>query len=185
MGSNIILAIGALVIFGTFLSSSNRLMTTNGQIADQSEYSIAALSVGQSVLDEAKTKAFDQKTAGLTSSIALPDSCTAAASLGREGAEATTVPAIDTLTRASPFSALSPGYRSMDKFNDIDDYNGYKRRVNTARAERYMVSVVVSYASPTYPDSAKATQTFCKVMKITVASPFMSDSVKLFYAFNY
>ena len=41
--SNIILAIGALVIFGTFLSSSNRLMTGNTQIAEQNEYYISAI----------------------------------------------------------------------------------------------------------------------------------------------
>ena len=39
---NIISAIGALVIFGTFLGSSNRLMVGNTQVAEQNEYYISA-----------------------------------------------------------------------------------------------------------------------------------------------
>lgn len=185
MGSNIILALGALIIFGTFLSSSNQLMTGNTQIADQNEYYVAALSLAQSIIDEAKTKAFDKKTVDLTSSIAAPESCTAPVSLGRDGAELTSVPPTDTLVKTNPYSASSPGYRSMDKFDDIDDYNGYKRLVNTARAEGYTVAVTVNYASTTYPDSTKNTQTFCKVLRVTVTSPYISNAVTLSYAFAY
>ena len=43
-------------MFGTFLGSSNRLLMGNTQIASQNEYYIAALSYGQSVIEEARTK---------------------------------------------------------------------------------------------------------------------------------
>jgi hypothetical protein len=184
MGANIILAIGALVIFGTFLSSSNRLMTGNTQIADQNEYYISAVSLAQAVIDEAKTKAFDQKTVNDTVSIALVDSLTIKSKLGPDGASEI-VPKPDTLVTGAPYTATSPGYKSTYKFNDLDDYDGYQRRVNTPRAEGFIVNVQVRYANATDPDVAAASQTFCKWMKVTVTSPYMSDQVQLSYAFTY
>ena len=191
MGPNIILAVGAIIIFGTFLSSSNNLMTGNTQIAEQNEYYITALSLAQSVINEAKTQAFDEKV--LTNSVSSADSMTAPGALGKESGES--VPNPDTLTTSSPFTSSSPGFRSSLKFDDIDDYNKYNRLVNTPRAEGYNIKVSVLYASNTYPDSLKASRTYCKVMKVAVTSKFfpskrsggvlVPDTVKLFYAFTY
>ena len=180
MGTNVILAIGALVIFGTFLASSNRLMTVNTQIAEQNEYYISAISLAQSIISEAKAKAFDQNTV----SGSAPSVDSLSLTLGPDGV-AESVPAIDTLITSSPYNAQNPGYRSTFKFNDVDDYDGYKRLVNTPRAEGYTISVRVSYASPTYPDSLKATPTFCKKMTVSVKSPYIPDSLSLSYAFVY
>jgi hypothetical protein len=181
MGINVILSLFALVIFGTFFSSTIQLMTNNTAIADQNEYFITALSLGQSVIDEAKTKSFDQKT--VSAAVAVPDSLTAVAALGRELGESFSFP--DTLTAGSPFSSLSPGYLSTVKFNDIDDYKGYQRLIKTARADKYTVSVDVYYVSPTYPDSTEAVPTFGKQMKVTVSSPYLPHSVSLLYTFTY
>jgi hypothetical protein len=184
MGANIILAIGALIIFGTFLSSSNRLMTGNTQIAEQNEYYISAVSLAQAVIDEAKTKAFDQQTVNDTVSIALVDSLTFQSKLGPDGATET-VPKPDTLVTGAPYTASSPGYRSTYKFNDLDDYDGYHRKVNTPRAEGFIVTVQVKYVNATDPDVTSGIQTFCKRMRVTVTSPYMADQVQLSYAFTY
>ena len=173
MGSNIILSLGALVLFGTFLGSSNRLMIGNNQIAAQNEFYVAALSLAQSVLDEAKTKAFDQKTVNVP--VSKTDSLTGVSSLGKEAGE--TVPTPDTLA--------GNGYSSIQRFNDIDDYHGYKRLVNTPRAEGYTLSVSVGYASATYPDSAAVVRTFCKKMAVTVNSRYIPQPLIISYAFTY
>jgi hypothetical protein len=208
MGSNVILAIGALVTFSIILSSSNRMMTSNTKIAEQNEYYLSALSLGQSVIDEAKVKYFDENVAAVDQDgdalpIVYADSLST--TLGREGSAETSVPAPDTLTTASPFTAASPGYRSQDKFDDIDDYNGYVRVVNTQRAHGFRLSVKVLYASVTKPDSASSLRTFCKVMYVGVTSPYLAaveykpgetgyvenmgythpDTVKISYAFMY
>ena len=181
MGSNIILAVGALIIFGVFLNSSDRLMIMNTQLAEQNEYYLTALSLGQSLINEAKTKAFDQKT--VSSPVSVPDSLSTA--LGTDGA-AETVPSPDTLITSSPYSTAVPGFRSTVKFNDVDDYNGYKRKVNTQRAEGYTLTAKVHYASATYPDSVYAsTKSYCKTMTVVVKSPFFPDSVTVSYAFLY
>lgn len=186
-----ILAFGALLIFGILLTSSNRLMIGNAKIADENEYYISALSAAQAVLDEAKTKSFDQRTVNKLQLI--PDSLTASAALGREAGEA--IPSLDTLSAQAPFTQSSRGYRSMVTFNDIDDYNGYRRLVNTPRAEGYRIFVSVKYAGETNPDSLKSVRTFCKKMDISVISPYFAklekngimvpDTIKLSYTFTY
>ena len=58
MGANMILTMGAILLFGVFLNTSNKLMIGNNQNASQNEYYVTALSLVQSVIDEAKTKQF-------------------------------------------------------------------------------------------------------------------------------
>jgi hypothetical protein len=174
MGSNMILTLGAAVLFSSFLASSNNMMTVNTETASQNEYNIAALSIAQSVIDEAKTKVFDEN-APKGVSITSPTSFVNNGTLGPDLNE--TVPSPDILT--------SSGYSSMTKFDDVDDYNKYKRTVNTQRAEGYNINVTVAYASETFPDSVKSTQTYCKKMTVTVTSKFTGGPVTLSYAFIY
>src|ERR1041385_2549653 len=180
MGTNVILAIGAMMIFGIFLSSSDKLMIGNTQIAEQNEYYLTALSLGQSLIAGAKTKAFDEKS--VTYAVSAPESLSAG--LGTD-VVAETVPSPDTAITVSPYTSATPGFRSILKFDDVDDYNGYKRLVNTPRAEGYTLSAKVAYASPTWPDSTKGTQTWCKKFTVTVKSPYMPDSLVISYAFLY
>jgi hypothetical protein len=169
-----ILTIGAILLFGVFLKTSNQLMIGNNQIAATNEYYISALSVGQSVIDEAKTKFFDEKT--VLGPVFTADTLTAVNALGREGG-AEAVPNPDTLR--------SGAFRSMTKFDDIDDYNGYRRLVNTTRAEGYNVLVSVNYASETNPEASSASKTFCKRMTVKVWSKYIPDTLKFSYAFAY
>jgi hypothetical protein len=57
--------------------------------------------------------------------------------------------------------------------------------VNTPRAEGFTIAVQVKYGDPTDPDVPLNYQTFCKRMKVTVTSPYMTDKVELSYAFTY
>lgn len=181
--SNIIIAIGALVIFSVFLASSNRLMTGNTRIAEQNEYYICAVSLGQSLIDEAKSKAFDEKT--VSNPVGSPASLSAV--LGPDGIlrPSELLPSPDTITSASPYTSSARGYLSKYRFDDVDDYNGYKRLVNTPRAEGFLVTCAVGYASPSSPDSPSGIPTFCKKMTVQVTSPYMADTIKLSYAFTY
>lgn len=175
MGANMLLAIGGILLFGMFLKSSNNLMTSNSQVVASNEYYVAAISIAQSVIDEAKLEAFDSRT--VSGTVSSPSLLTRWDSLGQDGVgEKTPVP--DT--------AISTGFASASKFNDMDDFNGYTRVVNTSRAEGYKVTVKVSYASPTFPDSVySAARSYCKLMTVAVWSKYMSDTLKLQYAFFY
>jgi hypothetical protein len=191
MGANMMLTIGAILLFGMFLSTTNKLMIGNNQIAAQNEYYIAGISLAQSIIDEAKTKAFDQKTIGLDTMISRAN-LTAPGSLGKDGgAELLALP--DTIRTKNPYTAKYPGYLSTVTYNDVDDYNGYTRVVNTPRAEGYRLFCQVSYASETAPDSVKASRTYCKVITVKVTSPYFRknrenggpDTLSLSYAFTY
>jgi hypothetical protein len=96
--------------------------------------------------------------------------------LGRDGS-GELLPAPDTLGTA--------GYLSVAKFNDVDDYNGYTRRVDTPRMTGYLATVSVTYASATYPDSSITKRAFCKKMAVTVAIPMASNTLSINYLFTY
>ena len=191
MGSNMMLTIGAILLFGLFLSSSNRMMIGNNQIASQNEYYITGMSLAQSIIDEAKTKAFDQSTVNADTAVVARSSMTAPGSLGPGAGE--TVPSTDTLSSLAPYSSTNKGYMSAVKFNDVDDYNKYTRRVNTPRAEGYVLTVTVNYATETNPDNVEIVRTYCKKMTVQVTSPYFPkagtesgpSTLTVFYAFTY
>lgn len=191
MGANMMLTIGAILLFGIFLSSTNKLMIGNNQIASQNEYYIAGISLAQSLIDEAKTKAFDENTIGQDTMVAK-SKLTAPGSLGKDGA-AETFSFPDTAISSAPFSTAYKGYKSISKYDDVDDYNGYSRLVNTTRAEGYRISATVRYGDEVNPDASPGVRSFCKVMVVKVTSPYFRkssdnggpDTLSLQYAFTY
>lgn len=174
MGDNLLLTLGAFMLFGKFLLSTNAFINNSREFAYQSEFYVTSLSLAQSVIDEAKTKAFDQKT--VTKAVPSRDSLTLSLQLGKDGfAEA--IPNPDTLT--------STGYKSNIRFNDVDDYNGYIRLVNTNRAGGYRIVVNVDYMSEGDPNVPSVQRTYCKRIRVTVSSPFTPQPVALTYLFTY
>jgi len=178
MGVNIFLALGAMMMFSTFLGASNRVMIGNSQLSSQNEYYIAALSYGQSVIEEAKTK-FYQGTIQ-AGPLKVPSLI-----IGIEsGTE--TVPVPDLLK--------GNGYSSAQKFDDVDDYNGYVRRVNSPRAEGYLLTTTVNWVDETNPAVVSKTPTKYKLMVVNVTSPFFPkvenngverpDTLKVSYLFS-
>jgi hypothetical protein len=175
MGNSMILTIGTLVLFGAFTIGSFALMSNNAEIVSDNEYCLTAISLAQSVMDEAKSKSFDEKS--VTRSFSSPDSLTLPNLIGNDGgAESFKLP--DAVNGNAAYSSLS-------KFNDVDDYNGYWRITNTPRASGYDIRVSVKYASPTDPDSVKSFRTFCKKMDVSVSHKFLARPITLSYAFMY
>ena len=173
MGNGFLLTIGALLLLSLFTLTANGLISENERIAEENEYFVTSLSIAQSIIDEAKAKAFDQGTVStpLDSLIVL----TLPINLGPETGEFVPV----------PDSLGTGGYMSTSFFNDVDDYNGYVRVVDTPRAEGYAATVRVEYGSPTWPDSILTTSSFCKRMTVSVTNPHVSQAVTLQYAFIY
>ncbi len=174
MGVNMLLTIGGIVLLSTFVLFANGLLSDNIETSSDNEFMITAISLAQSVIDEAKAKAFDEIT--ISDSVTSPTDLTSANLLGRDGFGESV---------SNPDTAQADQCQSFSQFDDLDDYNGYVRLVNTPRAEGYRVSASVSYASVTYPDSVKSSQTFCKRMVVTVTSPYFPQPVQLMYAFTY
>jgi hypothetical protein len=174
MGNSMMLVIGGLLLMTVFMLSANGLMLLNTETAEQNGAFLTALSVGQSVIDEAMTKAFDQAT--VSGSVTSTSALTNVSALGRDGS-GENVPVPDTLS--------GQGFLSNSRFNDVDDYRGYSRLVSTQRTAPLTVSVTVQYASETCPDSLLSTKTFCKKMTVTVTGEQLVAPVVLQYIFAY
>src|SRR5260221_12940463 len=173
MGLNILLTIFSFVLFGTLLVSDNNVITNNVQLVTENQYAIAAFAVAQSVIDEAGTKAFDEHTVG---GAEVADSSSLSSLLAPESGE---------LPPSTDVSG-STGYWSTTHFDDIDDYNGYRRTVPiAARLEGDTLSVEVHYVSVANPESALTHTSYCKKMTVTVRSPYLSRSYKFSHLFSY
>ncbi len=149
MGAMILLTLVSLRFNSTMLSS---------QTADlESKVYLTAISLGDNIIEEAKTKAFDIST------INFP----------------TTNPA--TLTAPG---GLGPAYgETYPNFNDFDDFNNFHETIQAPYLETYYISCVVTYVQPNNPDQVSSTQTFYKRLTVTVTSPFLKQPNKIILSY--
>mgnify|MGYP001447624904 CR=1 FL=1 len=138
--NQISLVIGAFMLLSLLTISVNKSIIQKADDTYQSESVITASTLAQAMLEEVTLRAFDQNTD--TASVSTAAGLTAAASLGKE------------------YGEIYP-----TKYNDIDDFNGF-RCYDTCKVGIFKDSVVVTYANPNFPDSTSNSQTFYK--KITV-----------------
>jgi len=168
---NTLITLGGLILFGLFVLSTNNIILNQTDVAVSSEFQISAIGFGQSLIEEAKMKKFDE--AEVSGTISTVNNLTVSGSLGRETGE----------TYTSPDSSYTGNFASLRNFDDFDDYNNYRRIVSSPRAENFAVSSTVSYVSETWPDSSVASRTFAKKLRVTVSSPYMTNNVILEYVF--
>lgn len=164
---NMMLTICSFMLFGALLLSDNNMISDNVQLATENQCSVTAIGLAQSIIEEAKTKAFDAKQVG-------PDDDSLSAVLGPEGGE----------WMALPDTFGAGGYGSTRLYNDVDDYNGYRRIVNISSNEHFTIDVSVAYVSSTSPDT-EVSQSFCKKMTVTVDGPYQATPYTLTYVFTY
>jgi hypothetical protein len=69
-------------------------------------------------------------------------------------------------------------------FDDIDDFNGYKRLIDAPHAERYEVSSIVYYVGENTPEVKSTARTFYKRADVTVESPYLKHPIKLSFIFT-
>lgn len=172
MSSNVLLLMGSFILLGFFTLTTNTSLIRNQQLSMESEYIITATGIAQEVIEEAKTKAFDQTT--VAAAVTNSGNLTAPGSLGPDSGENMTLPE----------TQKTGIWLSAERYNDIDDYNKYRRVVSTPKID-YNVSVVVAYVTPTNPDSYPAARTWAKRMTVTVTSTYLTFPVVLDFVFVY
>ncbi len=184
MGYNIFLTIGALLLLGTLMVSTQNLISYNEGETLGNEYVLAAYGAAQSLIDEAKGKAYDENS--VSAAVADTSGFTLAGSLGRDGG-AESVPSVDTMVTSSPFSVAYPGYPSSVRFDDFDDYNGYTRLMKSARGfEGDTLRAVVSYVPLANPEAGPTGyRTMCKLITVTVTGKYLPRPVVLPYTTTY
>jgi hypothetical protein len=167
-----LLVVGAMAILSTLTLSINTTILRAYMISYDSEATIDAISVGQAMIDEINTQAFDSLTTG-TSKVLDPSLCTPGS---RFGADLDSEKTFATQIAASPDTAP---FKSLLKFNDVDDYQGYRRIAKSTHLGNFNVRDSVFYVMESNHDTPSATQTWFKKVEVTVTHPNLLSPVKV------
>ena len=158
--SELLLVLGALVIFGRFsLIVNNSLLESSTRVL-QSEFEITAVSLLQEIIYEAGLQAFDEASVN-TIPASVPADFTAAVSLGSETGE------------------------TYPNFNDIDDYNGISITGTTIAGMDYTITTDVGYVTPDNLVNYSSTRTTMKRLDLTLSSVYLTNEINLSYVFAF
>ena len=175
-----LLVIFALVLLASVSLSINRMLVEKTRVMLESEANETAISIAQTMLDEIMTKSYDAATAPASgvhpkdggSKIYDSTAFTAAGSLGPNSTEAGNVPLTE-----PPDTATA--YKSIQYYNDADDYNNYTRKVYSSLLGTFTLVDTVYYVVEATPNVKSASQTFHKKVIVTVRHPNMSSPLQL------
>lgn len=173
MGGNLLITLGAMSLIGLLILTTINGLSNNEITISESEFVITGVSLAQSLIDEIKTKAFDQVE--ITGTINSPNDLSS--TLGPESGE----------NISMPDTSGNQVFASLTIYNDVDDYNGYSRLVNTDIAENFLLTCQVQYVSVSNPENVSGSRTYCKRISVTVTSPFFTTlpSVQIRSAVTY
>lgn len=151
-----LITIGALALLAIVILRVNTNFLNTNTVLMENKFGVLAVSLGTSVLEEAKGKAFDQNT----------DS--------------------SAVTGLNELSTLGPESGETDPlFNDFDDYNGLIRIDSTMPSAPFKIECDVSYINPNDPDGSSASKTWHKKLTVTVTSEFMVDTISISSIYSY
>lgn len=160
--SQMLLILGALVMFSFLSLNAHRTVLTASQMRLDSEYVITAAEVAETVLNEVKNKAFDEKTVSGT----IADEYELSQVLGPESGE------------------------TLTTYDDVDDYKtdgitNIPRTVMTPRVGAYTVTISVVYVYPNAPAYTSSYPTRMKRIRILVSSSKLAVPLRLDYFASY
>lgn len=151
-----LITVGALTLLAVVILRVNTNFLNTNEVLMENKFGVLAVSIGTSVLEEAKGKAFDQNT----------DSAA--------------------VTSLSQLSSLGPESGETDPlFNDFDDYNGLVRVDSTMPSAPFRIECDVVYVNSNNPDGISASKTWHKKLTVTVTSDFMVDTIRLSSIYSY
>ena len=125
-----------------------------------------ATDLGQSLMSEILTKRFDENSDSTTVQKSVT-AFTAAGSLGTDATESFTLP------DRYPFKSIS-------KYDDVDDYNHYSRLIDSTHAQGiFHDSAIVYYVQMTNPPTSYSDKWWTKRVEVWVTNePYMVDTNK-------
>jgi hypothetical protein len=160
------LAMGAMMLLSFLVLRFNSIHLTSAQASYNSKFGIVATSLANSLIEEAKDKAYDAVALDTTKTItAASDFST---TLGKEGGEV------------------------YPEFDDFDDYNNLfyldtlsLKNPQTGAPTAFEIRSIVEYVSDANPDVKSASKQYHKKMTVSVFSSAMMDTVKLTTIFSF
>lgn len=160
--TDVLYVMAALVLFSILATNSNAsfVRSTNMQVESELEYN--AIAIAQSVIDEARVKAYDENSVG-NNVTELDD---------------------DMPTFSAP-SVLGPESGEVyPNFDDFDDFDGFNQ-VRTTGYGDFSVSAVVVYLNPNNLNQVATATTIKKRLTVTVSHDNLPNDVTLTYIRTY
>jgi len=152
----LLLTIAAIIIFGMSMLSVNQRSVEQAEAIYRQQAELYALSIAQGIIEEAKTKAFDEYT----------------------------VQRLATAPSDFSASAGSGGGENYPTFDDVDDLVDIITDTTTNLGQM-SIAVDVRYVEDSDLETPVAYRTYYKKMTVSVFNPYMLDTVKVNYVFAY
>lgn len=149
--------IGALVIFSLILLTATNMIRRNTYLQVQGELEQEVIALGQDLLEEGRTKEFDEHSQGAAPPTNIPGDFTGPAVLGPEPNDDTN----------------GDGTYQRSEFDDFDDFDGWSDTLRTEHGS-FLVSTEVFYVEDSSYDSTGVRNTF-KKMRVNITSKFLDN----------
>ena len=146
-----IMTLGAMMLLSVIMLRVNTANLANESIRDDAQYGVLATSIATSIIEEAQSKAFDEKTDTMN---------------------------VTALTQLS--SVLGPETGETEStFDDFDDYNGFTKRDSTMPSAIFDISCQVVYVTADNIEGSTSNRTWNKKIIVTITRPVSADSSEL------
>ena len=153
------LTIGALILLSTLMLRINTIDLQTDTVRAEAQYGVLATSIITSIMEKAKSLAFDAKT------------------------DTNNVTSTNDLT---PSLNLGPGFgETYDTFNDFDDFHGYTKVDSSMPSAVFDISCEVFYIHKSNLKDKYHSRTWHKKISVQVSSAFMQDTIKQSSIYSY
>ncbi|HWP82422.1 MAG TPA: hypothetical protein VNN76_07185 [Bacteroidota bacterium] len=144
-----------IVVLTVAVVNANRVIVESETETYRGEAIELGTRFAQALLIEASRKKFDHNQ--IDSVYQDPSAFTTPSSLGPNTGEV-----VSPLPDQAPFKAAAV-------YNDVDDYHGYQRRIDTGRIKGLLLQVEVYYVSKSYPNSKSSSKTYLKRIDVSLS----------------
>ena len=162
-GTQSFLSIGAMGLLALISLNFNTTLLENRTTEIENKVYLTAFSLADDMIEEIKQKAFDEQTVVFRA--INPEELTSPSKFAPE--------VLDAGESNNPST-----------WDDIDDYNGYRKSISLPHVENYTVMSQVEYVLGSNQDQASLSQTFFKRITVRVTSPYLSHPVRLSFVFT-
>ncbi len=153
-----LLTIGAMVLLATLMLRINTNNLQTDTVRADAQYGVLATSIITSIMEKAKSLAFDTKT------------------------DTNNVTSTSELT---PSASLGPGFgETYDTFNDFDDFDGYTKVDSSMPSAVFDIYCEVFYINPVNLNEHNSRSWHKKII-VQVSSDFMQDTIKQSSIYSY
>ncbi|MCU0453577.1 MAG: hypothetical protein MUE68_07940 [Bacteroidetes bacterium] len=181
MGQTIISA-GLIVIVTIAVINANRLVINSQTTKLEAQARLEAADIAMEIITEARRKRFDEKA----DTIYYQGLAEFSSSMGRDSLRYYKLVPTSTTWYSTPDTTEmftrpdTHPFRSLSRYDDLDDYNGYSRVASSTTLTGYKISCKVYFATQTAPDRPTTSSQYVKTIEVYVTHPqYLRDTVRI------